>query len=171
MRLEEDRAAGASTANEAIGLLFRTRGTRIVRLAYMLTGNAAAAEELAQEAFIATWRAWTRLRTQEAALAYVRSSVVNLSRSALRRKAVELRHRVTRVDSAVEVDVPVRVDVLRAVSALPKRQRECVALRFFEDLTEVETAEVLGISVGTVKSQTWKALRRLELEMGGGHED
>src|SRR5438093_10874225 len=119
MRLRQDRVADTSTASEAIDLLYRAHGTRIVRLAYILTGSAAVAEELAQEAFIATWRAWSRLRDEEAALAYVRSSVVNLSRSALRRKAVELRHRVTRTVGAVEVDVPTRIDVLRAVSALP----------------------------------------------------
>src|ERR1043166_7554600 len=103
MGVRADRAADPSTADEAIDALYRAHGTRIVRLAYMLTGNAAAAEELAQEAFVATWRAWDRIRDP---LPYLRSALVKLSRSTLRRKALELRHRVTRSEAAVEIDVP-----------------------------------------------------------------
>lgn len=60
-----------------------------------------------------------------------------------------------------------RLDWVRAVQALPKQQRACVALRYFEDLSEEETAHLLGVSIGTVKSQTHKALKKLQEKLGG----
>jgi RNA polymerase sigma factor (sigma-70 family) len=79
---------------------------------------------------------------------------------------LELRHRIRRIDDSIEVDAATRLDLVRAIGRLPMRQRACVALRFYEDLTESETARALGISVGAVKSQTYKALRRLEAIVG-----
>jgi RNA polymerase sigma-70 factor (sigma-E family) len=162
--------ATVSTADEAIDDLYREHHRRIVRLAYLLTGDAGVAEEVAQEAFVRVWRAWDRVREADAGAAYLRATVVNLSTSFLRRRTLEFRHRVRRVADAVEVDPSARIDVLRAVARLPMRQRACVALRFYEDLSESETAKVLGISVGAVKSQTFKALRRLEGVLGGDHD-
>ena len=156
-----------ASADEAIDDLYRDHHRRAVRLAFMLTGDAGVAEEVAQEAFVRVWRSWDRIQDTGAAAAYLRKTVVNLSTSTLRRRALELRHRVRRLEGAVEVDPDARIDVLRAVSKLPARQRACVALRFYEDLSESQTAEVLGISVGAVKSQTYKALRRLEQIVGG----
>ena len=159
--------ASVASADETIDDLYREHHRRVVRLAFMLTGDAGVAEEVAQEAFVRVWRAWERIRDPQAAAAYLRRTVVNLSTSLLRRRTLELRHRLRRVEDAVEVDVGARIDVLRAVARLPARQRACVALRFYEDLSESQTAEVLGISVGAVKSQTYKALRRLEQNVGG----
>jgi RNA polymerase sigma-70 factor (sigma-E family) len=168
MAVRQPRVGEVSTADEAVDALYRAHGLRIVRLAYLLTGDAAVAEEIAQEGFVRLWRSWDRIRDADAAYAYLRSTVVNLSRSLLRRKALEVRHRVTRRVDAVEIeDVAGRIDALHAVARLPSRQRACVALRFFEDMTEAETAHALGITVGTVKSQTHKALRRLGELMSG----
>lgn len=152
------------TAETGLDDLYRETHQRMVRLAFMLTSDTGVAEELVQEAFVRVWRAWDRVDNGPA---FLRTTVVNLAQSALRRRSLEMRHRVKRIDDAVEIDPGVRIDVLRAVGQLPIRQRTCVALRFYEDLSEAETAEVMGISVGAVKSQTHKALQRLGSLMGG----
>jgi RNA polymerase sigma-70 factor (sigma-E family) len=155
------------SADEAIDELYRQTHVRTVRLAVMLTGDPGVAEELVQEAFVRVWRSWDRIRNTEAARAYLRKTLVNPSTSYLRRRTLEVRHRIRRVDDAVQIDPDARIDLLRAVAKLPPRQRACVALRFYEDLSESQTAELLGISVGAVKSQTFKALQRLETFVGG----
>lgn len=166
-RRSRTQTATVAGADEAIDVLYQEYAVRMVRLAFMLTGDTGASEEIVQEAFIRVWRSWERLRDTSVAGAYLRTTVVNLSTSFLRRRTLELRHRIRRLDDAVEIDAGGRIDVLRAVASLPARQRACVALRFYEDLSESETAKVLGISLGAVKSQTYKALRRLEKVMGG----
>jgi RNA polymerase sigma-70 factor (sigma-E family) len=158
----EPTVQGLPDADEAIDELYREHHLGIVRLAFILTGDAGVAEEVVQEGFVRVWRSWDKIRDTEAARAYLRTTVVNLSRSFLRRKSLEIRHRVRRSDDAVQIDPDARIDLLRAVARLPMRQRTCVALRFYEDLSETETARALGISVGAVKSQTFKALKRLE---------
>src|SRR5437763_180365 len=126
MLVSEPRSRQPATADEAIDVLYRAHATRAVRLAYVISGDVAVAEEIAQEAFVRTWRAWDRLRETDAAYAYLRTTVVNLSRSMLRRRAVEFRHRIGRREEGVEVDVPGRVDIVRAMLRLPPRQRACV---------------------------------------------
>jgi RNA polymerase sigma-70 factor (sigma-E family) len=149
-----------------VALLWRERYPALVRLAYLIVGDAGLAEEITQDAFIRVWRSWGRIRKEEAAAAYARATVVNLARNSLRRRVLEARHRVARSDDVAEVPLE-RLDYLRAVRSLPARQRACVALRYYEDLSEQETARLLGISIGTVKSQTHKALRRLQELLGG----
>jgi RNA polymerase sigma-70 factor (sigma-E family) len=167
LRRRAPGTAIVTTADEGIDELYRQTHVRTVRLAVMLTGDPGVAEELVQEAFVRVWRSWDKIRDTEAARAYLRTTVLNLSRSYLRRRTLEVRHRFRRVDDAVQIDPDARIDLLRAVMKLPARQRACVALRFYEDLSESQTAEVLGISVGAVKSQTFKALQRLERFVGG----
>jgi RNA polymerase sigma-70 factor (sigma-E family) len=167
LRRRTPGTAIVTTADEGIDELYRQTHVRTVRLAVMLTGDPGVAEELVQEAFVRVWRSWDKIRDTEAARAYLRTTVVNLSRSYLRRRTLEVRHRFRRVDDAVQIDPDARIDLLRAVAKLPARQRACVALRFYEDLSESQTAEVLGISVGAVKSQTFTALQRLERFVGG----
>jgi RNA polymerase sigma-70 factor (sigma-E family) len=162
MAVCQSRAGEWASADEAIDALFRDYGLRIARLAYMLTGDTAVAEEIAQEGFLRLWRSWDRLEDADAGYAYLRAAVVNLSRSYLRRRLLEIRHRLARLDEAVVVDVDARLDAVAALTRLPRRQRACIALRFFEDMSEAQAAHALGVSVGTVKSQTSKGLRRLE---------
>ncbi len=150
--------------------LYRTHHVRLVRLAYLMTSDEGLAEEIAQESFVRVWRASSRIRDPEAVGAYLRATAVNLARSGLRRRALELRHRVRPLERLVEVDPSSRLDALALMRRLPPRQRMCVALRFYEDLTAEQTADLLGISVGTVKSQTHKALRTLQ-ELIGGDDD
>jgi RNA polymerase sigma-70 factor (sigma-E family) len=124
-------------------------------------------EDIVQEAFAHAWRSWDRIRSRDAAVAYLRSTVANMARMSFRRRLLELRHRledwrpVTHGDAAEQ-----RVDLQRAVARLPIRKRACVVLRYYLDLTEEETARVLGVSVGTVKSQTHKALQQLGGQLG-----
>lgn len=160
-------ADSVTTADEAIDDLYRQHHVRLVRLAVLLTSDTGVAEEVVQEAFVNVWRRWDKMRDHDAASAYLRTAVVNLCRSHLRRRMLEIRHRMQRREDAIEIDSSARMDVLDAVAHLPMRQRACIALRYYEDLSEAETARLLGISVGGVKSQTHKALRRLEGLVGG----
>jgi RNA polymerase sigma-70 factor (sigma-E family) len=147
---------------EELSRLFEAHYADAVRLGFYLTGSWAVAEELAQEAFPRLWRRWGGLRDPRAALGYLRATVVNLSRSSLRRRLVELRHQRRVDEQAREPDPIARVDIARALAKLPARKRACVVLRHLVDLSVEETAAVLGISAGSVKSQTHRALRLLE---------
>ncbi|HEX8862901.1 MAG TPA: SigE family RNA polymerase sigma factor [Actinomycetes bacterium] len=154
--------------DEALSRLFEAHYGDMVRLAFYLTGSWAVAEELAQEAFVRLWRRWGGLRDRHAALGYLRTTVVNLSRSSLRRRLLELRHQWIVGEEAEEADPVGRLDIARALAALPTRKRACVVLRHLVDLSVEETAAVLGISPGSVKSQTHKGLRLLEAALSDG---
>jgi len=146
---------------EAIALLYERHYGELVRLAFALTSDWALAEDLAQEAFARTWRGWGNIRDQQRASAYLRATVVNLARTSVRRMLRE--RRGWREPSDPEAaDLAVSIDLLRALSRLPARKRACVVLRYYLDLSEADTAAALGVSVGTVKSQTAKALQRLQ---------
>jgi RNA polymerase sigma-70 factor (sigma-E family) len=115
------------------------------------------AEEVVQDSFVAMHHRWRRLREPDKALAYLRQTVVNRSRSVLRRRVVAARHVPPPVpdhpgadESAVATER--RTAVLEALRALPPRQREVLALRYYLDLSEAEIADTLGISRGAVKS-------------------
>jgi RNA polymerase sigma factor (sigma-70 family) len=95
---------------------------------------------------------------------YLRRIAVNLWKNRLRRLALEARHRNAEPATAPDPD-PERTAVWTAVQTLPARQRATVVLRYYEDLTEAEIARVMGCSIGTVKSQTAKALTKLEQEL------
>ena len=151
--------------DEALSHLFEAHYADMVRLAFYLTGSWAVAEELAQEAFVRLWRRWGGLRDQHAALGYLRTTVVNLSRSSLRRRLLELRHQRSIGEEGHDADPVARLDVARALAGLPARKRACVVLRHLVDLSVEETAAVLGISIGSVKSQTHKGLRLLEVAL------
>jgi len=148
--------------DEELSRLFEVHYADTVRLAFYLTGSWAVGEDLAQEAFVRLWRRWGRLRDHHAALGYLRVTVVNLSRSALRRRLLELRHQRIIGHEGHDSDPVARLDVARALAALPAGKRACVVLRHLVDLSVEETAAVLGISTGSVKSQTHKGLRLLE---------
>jgi RNA polymerase sigma-70 factor (sigma-E family) len=151
---------------EAVAALFGVYYSRLIGLAVVLTGDRALAEDLAQEAFARLWKGWDELRDEAAAPSYLRTTVANLARSALRRRRLMARER-TLIDAADETDPAERIVVIRALGSLPYRQRVCVALRYYEGLTTEEVAQTLGISTGTVKSQTHKAMARLRRLLGG----
>jgi RNA polymerase sigma-70 factor (sigma-E family) len=146
---------------DALVLLYERHYAGLVRLAFALTSDWDLAEELAQEAFARLWGSWGNLRDQQAAPAYLRATVVNLARKSLRRRLQERRAWRDTEDPRA-ADPVASIDLLRALARLPARKRACVVLRFYLDLSEADTAAALGVTVGTVKSQTAKALRRLE---------
>jgi RNA polymerase sigma-70 factor (sigma-E family) len=166
---EKVEAAGVSAdRHEELGFLFHQQYPAMVRLALLLTSDRGLAEDIAQEAFVRTWRAWNRIEKEASAPAYLRATVVNLARSSLRRRLVERRHGAvaggTQADETPGrqgADPADRLAVLEALRRLPYRQRSVVVLRYHLDLSEQQTAEALGIAPGTVKSQTHKALARL----------
>ncbi len=150
------------------------RSPALMRTAYALTGNRADAEDLLQTALAKTYLSWTRIREREAVDGYVRRVMVNTQTSWWRRRRVderptgELPERSTGRDDTADHDLH---DALwTALSTLPKRQRAMVVLRYYEDLSEAETAAVMGVSVGTVKSATSRALARLR-ETSGLRDD
>jgi RNA polymerase sigma-70 factor (sigma-E family) len=140
------------------------RSPALLRTAYMLTGNRADAEDLLQTALAKTYLSWERIRDRAALDGYVRRVMVNTQTSWWRRRKVdeystgEMPERPGR-DATADLDLH---DALwTALAALPKRQRAIVVLRYYEDLSEAETARVMGVSVGTVKSTTSRALAKL----------
>ena len=140
------------------------RSPVLLRTAYLLTGSRADAEDLLQTSLAKTFLSWERIRDREAVDGYVRRVMVNTQTSFWRRRRVDehstdlLPERVGR-DATADVDLH---DALwTALAALPTRQRAMVVLRFYEDLSEAETARVMGVSVGTVKSTTSRALVKL----------
>jgi RNA polymerase sigma-70 factor (sigma-E family) len=150
------------------------RSPALLRTAYALTGNRADAEDLLQTALAKTYLSWERIREREALDGYVRRVMVNTQTSWWRRRKVderptgELPERPTGRDAAADLDLH---DALwTALGTLPKRQRAMVVLRYYEDLSEAETAAVMGVSVGTVKSATSRALTRLR-DASGLRED
>lgn len=141
------------------------RSAALVRSAWLLTGDEGRAQDLVQTALVKTWSRWGRLVRQDAPEAYVRRVMLSTYLTWSRRRwrgelPVEtLPERGWAGDPYAAVDL--RQPLLAALRELPPRQRAVVVLRYFDDLTEVQTAAVLGCSVGTVKSQASKAIGRL----------
>lgn len=147
-----------------------TRSTRLLRTAYLLTHDRALAEDLVQASLAKAWFAWGRIDSRPEA--YVRRIMVNTYSSWWRRRwngeqptgELPERHDAHRLHGAENARVDERTDLWRALERLPKRQRAVVVLRFYEDLSEAETAEIMQCSVGTVKSQASRALAKLRID-------
>lgn len=141
------------------------RQGRLLRTAYLLTGDVHAAEDLVQTALAKLYLAWDRVSDAPSIDAYARKIMVNEHTSMWRRL---WRHREVVTDTS-DHEVPVSAEeydgvgtaLWTAVRALPERQRAVVVLRYYEQLSERETADALGVSVGTVKSQASRALATL----------
>ncbi|MEU7858513.1 SigE family RNA polymerase sigma factor [Nonomuraea sp. NPDC049141] len=140
---------------------------RLLRTAYLLARDWGAAEDLVQTALLKAWQAWPRLGEEREA--YVRKIIVNLHVSWWRRRwrQAELTSE-SPPDQTRAADHMGQADdrelVWQALGRLPARQRAVVVLRYFEDLTEAQTASTLGCSVGTVKSQASRALAKLRVD-------
>lgn len=142
------------------------RWPRVLRSAYLLTGDRHEAEDLAQAAFVRVCAAWGRVRRADNPDAYLQRVLVNCHRARFRKRRVP-EHPVAAVPEGLRLvrdhaDVHgQRSALMAALADLGPKQRAVIVLRYFEDLTEAQTAGVLGCSVGTVKSQAAKALARL----------
>ncbi|MFJ6385679.1 SigE family RNA polymerase sigma factor [Kitasatospora sp. NPDC092039] len=151
---------------------FERHHAELARLAHLLTGGADAADDLAADALVALWQRWDRVRAADHPIAYARGVVANMARERIR-SAVRERRRIllfwTRSPDRTDgPDVAAVLDVRAALARLPFRKRACVVLRHAFDLSEKDTAAALGISVGTVKSQTSKGMAELERALGAG---
>lgn len=155
----------------AFDTLVDVRATSLLRTAYLLTGDWGTAEDLLQTALVKTWFRWDRLRDKDAAEAYVRQVMARTYATWWRRKwrgelaTGDLPETACR-DAYDDVDS--RHALRHALAALPPRQRAIVVLRFYEDLSEAQVADLLGCSVGTVKSTASRALVRLRGIVGDG---
>ncbi len=166
--------ATSTTADELVVRLFEEEGTALVRLARLFTDDRNAAEDLVQEAFIRLHRSSGRIRDMEKAAPYLRSIVLNLARDHNRRGLMSLRHRDAMKSDTIEIPlediVVASADHQRVVDALrdlAPRQRDCLVLRFFHDLSEREIAETLGISPNSVKTHCRRGLATLGDRLGG----
>jgi len=147
-----------SREGDRLADLYRRHATDAVRLAM--------AEDVAHEAFVRMFGRFRDLRHPEAFGSYLRTTIVNLTRSQFRRSRLERAYleRQPRVEPAVPAAAE-RQEMWDALLRLPERQRAAIVLRYYEDLTEARTADVLGCRVGTVKSLVSRGLARLREEM------
>ncbi len=168
--------AGTWDADVAVEELYAAHYRRLVRLSMLLVRDPETAEEVVQDAFVAMHGRWRSLRDPDKALAYLRQVVVNRSRSVIRRRVVAARHVPEVAPDRPGADTDAadrerRAQVLDAMRALPTRQREVIALRYYLDLSESQIAETLGISNGAVKSHASRAAAALRTSLGALMED
>src|SRR5690348_13108830 len=154
----ETREAGrAEIAAATVTDLFRAHHLDLVRLALVMTGDVATAEDVVQDAFEQLHRRWSFLQRQGSGLAYVRSSVLNGCRSVHRRARVARRHAARLAEPPAAGADPAageHSDLMTALLALPRRQREVLVLRYYADLDVAGVAATLRIGPSTVRSTT-----------------
>ncbi|MFE1308645.1 SigE family RNA polymerase sigma factor [Streptomyces sp. NPDC058755] len=174
----DDTAAATATADTAVAgttvdhltETYRAHYRSLLGLAALLLDDTASCEDVVQEAFIRVHSARKRVRDPEKTLAYLRQTVVNLSRSALRRRILGLKllsKPMPDMASAEEgaYDSLERRDLIKAMKGLQRRQREVLVLRYFADMTEAQVAETLGISLGSVKAYGSRGIAALRVAM------
>lgn len=138
------------------------RGRALWRSAWLLTGDAHLADDLVQTALMKCWRRWRRIAHDGSVDGYVRKVLVTTFVDGRRRRWTgEVPTEALPETANGGPDLALRRDVVAALAALPRGQRAMVVLRFYDDLTEAQAAAALGVSVGTVKSQTSRALASL----------
>lgn len=163
-----------ATDSGRLGELYARHADAAIRLAYLLTGDRGLAEDLVQDAFVRLAGRLVHLRDPGAFEAYLRTTVINLSRSHFRRKKVEraylvgarstvARDQLSRPDPGFED----RDELWRAMDRLTNRQRVALVLRFYEDLSERDIADVMRCRPGTVKSLISRGLEALRSEIRG----
>jgi RNA polymerase sigma-70 factor (sigma-E family) len=164
---DDQTAAGGD--RDQLAELFNSDYRALVRLARLL-GDPADAEDVVQTAFARVYRRG-RLHDPDLAGAYLRTTVVNLVRSGWRRQLVVRRKaQPVRSDAGQETDLAAVMAVRAALAALPRRQREAVVLRYYLDLSEAATADVMGVAVGSVKGYTSRGLVRLGELLEGAND-
>lgn len=161
-------------ADALVIALFQAEGARLVQLARWFVDDRTAAEDLVQEAFLRLARSQHRIHDPDRAAAYLRSIVINLARDHNRRGLVSHRHRLPADpdDRSAEDHAAAdesRREVIAALRALPRRQRDCVVLRYYLELSVADIADTLGLSPNSVKTHLQRGLRSLKsvLEVKG----
>jgi len=168
-----DHEQPGASDDEAFRDYVLARGTALLRIAIMLTGNLADAEDLVQAALANTYLAWGKINDHAALDAYVRRAMVNTHISWWRRRKLDEVPTDEVPDQAVgdhERDSDLADVVRRALDRLPRRMRLAVMLRYFEDMTEPEIAALLGVSLGTVKSTVSRAVAKLRIDKELGED-
>ena len=158
--------ASAGAADAAVTALYQAHALGLIRLAYLMLGDASAAEDVVQEAFTGLYRRWAHLSDPAKALPYVRSSVLNACRTQLRRLGQRPPGAGQLPPPAISAEAAAlsgedRRAVLSALRRLPDRQREVLVLRYYLDLPEAEIAAAMGIGPSTVRSTAHRALAAL----------
>jgi RNA polymerase sigma-70 factor (sigma-E family) len=156
----------------AVAELYTEHWAGLTRLAVLMLGDRPSAEDVVQESFATLYRRWDKLKDPDKAIGYLRSTVLNGSRTVLRRRKVARLYRPpaeppmwsTEDDAVLSED---RREVLRALASLPARRREVLVLRFYLNLPDAEIAETLGISAVTVRSTASRALAELGRTLEG----
>jgi len=146
--------------------LYQAHALGLVRLAVLVTGDQATAEDVVQDAFLGLYRHWSSLKDPERALSYARSSVLNGCRMAHRTRSRREKIALAAPDDIESAEATALLDeanreVIAALRALPARQREAVVLRYYLDMTEAQAAQAMQVSRGTVKSATSRGLAAL----------
>jgi RNA polymerase sigma-70 factor (sigma-E family) len=153
----------------AVAALYRQHALGLIRLAYVSQGSRAAAEDIVQEAFCGLYRRWDHLSSPDKAVAYLRSSVLNGCRNYIRRSGRSPRTviHLPPADSAESAALiaELRREVIAGLRRLPARQREALVLRFYLDLSDPEIAEIMGISVNTVRSTLRRGIGALGIAL------
>lgn len=165
------------SADDALTHMYAQEWSSLVRLSYLLVRDQQVAEEVTQDAFVAMHDRWHRLREPDLARAYLRATVVNRSRSVLRRRKVERGY----LDGAKRAAVAARssessaedrvvageqsASLLDRLGELPRRQREVLVLRYYLDLSEAQISQTLSISPGSVKAHAHRGLAALRGRM------
>lgn len=167
------RAAPGVAAPLTLADLYRDHRMRLVRLAILLVDDPATAEDVVQEAYAGLHRHWSGLRDEAAAVGYLRTAVVNGSRSVLRRRRTAREYVPPHQANARSAESLAMLSaehqaVVDALATLPPRQREVLVLRYYGGLSEAEIAEATGITRGTVKSTASRALDAVSHVLGRG---
>ncbi|MFF6980393.1 SigE family RNA polymerase sigma factor [Streptomyces sp. NPDC008343] len=165
-----ENSAAAGTTVDHLTETYRAHYRSLLGLAALLLDDTASCEDVVQEAFIRVHSARKRVRDPEKTLAYLRQTVVNLSRSALRRRILGLKllsKPMPDMASAEEgaYDQLERDSLIKAMKGLQRRQREVLVLRYFADMTEAQVATTLGISLGSVKAYGSRGIAALRVAM------
>jgi RNA polymerase sigma-70 factor (sigma-E family) len=157
----------AAIGEPTVTQLFREHHLELVRLALVMVGDLATAEDVVQDAFEHLHRGWPRLHQRAQSLAYLRACVINGCRSVHRRSAVARKHAprlAIRLDASVADEAAAaddRSELIAALRRLPRRQREVLVLRYYADLSVAEIAEVLRLTPGSVRAANSRGLAAL----------
>ena len=154
-------------ADDAFVAFAHATSSRLLRTAWLTCGDAQLAEDLVQGALAAVYQRWGRLQSGDPA-AYARRCIVNAHIDATRRRRHEVVTELVPDRGAVDALPPDTRWLLTALATLPQRERQCVVLRHYADVPEAEVADLLGVSLGTVKSSTSRGLMRLRALLAEG---
>jgi RNA polymerase sigma-70 factor (sigma-E family) len=162
--------ATATAGDSRLEALYSEHVRGAIRLAYLMTGDEHQAQDIAQEAFAKIAGRFHDLRNPDAFPGYLRTTVLNLSRGHLRKLRTQrtyLQRRTAGQEAELPPDSTGRDEMWQTLARLPYRQRAALVLRYYEDLSERQTADALGCSVSAVKSLVTRGLQALRAEMKG----